>query len=74
MATRMTVNGVSTCTKAGAEKYEAFEASFGRKKRTLIQYDYRAENNELFSCICPTLEQCRAKRDEWLNRKAKEGK
>lgn len=28
----MTVNGVSTCTKAGTEKYEAFETGFGRKK------------------------------------------
>lgn len=74
MATRMTINGISTCTKAGTEKYETFEAGFGRKKRTFIQYDYRAENNELFSCVCSTLEQCRTKRDEWLNRKVKEGK
>ncbi|WP_444327673.1 DUF3873 family protein, partial [Paraprevotella clara] len=25
MATRMTVNGVSTCTEAGTEKYERFQ-------------------------------------------------
>ncbi|WP_290088297.1 DUF3873 family protein, partial [Muribaculum intestinale] len=25
MATRMTINGVSTCTEAGTEKYEKFQ-------------------------------------------------
>ena len=41
MATRMTVNGVSTCTEAGTEKYERFQSGIGRRRRTLVQYDYR---------------------------------
>ena len=42
MATRMTENGVSTCRKAGSEQFEKFQTGFGRRKRTLVQYDYRA--------------------------------
>ena len=41
MATRMTINGVSTCTEAGTEKYERFQSGIGRRRRTLVQYDYR---------------------------------
>ena len=41
MTTRMTINGVSTCQTAGTEKYESFQSGFGRRKRTLVQYDYR---------------------------------
>ena len=59
----MTVNGVSTCTEAGTEKYERFQSGIGRRKRTLVQYD---------SCVKPTLDECRAARDKWLT--AKEGK
>ena len=40
MATRMTINGVSTCTEAGTEKYERFQSGIGRRRRTLVQYDY----------------------------------
>ena len=29
----MTINGVSTCTKAGTEKYEKFQTGIGRRKR-----------------------------------------
>ena len=28
MATRMTINGVSTCTEAGTEKYERFQSGY----------------------------------------------
>ena len=72
MSTRMTINGVSTCTEAGTEKYENFQMGIGRLKRTLVQYDYRSENGELFSCVKPTLDECRAARDKWLT--AKQGK
>ena len=34
MATRMTINGVSTCTEAGTEKYERFQSGIGRRRRT----------------------------------------
>ena len=69
MTTRMTSNGVSTCTAAGAEKYEKFQSGIGRRKRTLVQYDYRHTDGELFSCVSPTLEECRQKRDKWLTAK-----
>ncbi len=73
MATRMTINGVSTCTEAGTEKYERFQLGIGRRKRTLVQYDYRhPTDGELFSCVKTTLNECRAARDKWLT--AKEGK
>ena len=72
MATRMTINGVSTCTEAGAEKYEHLRLGLGRRKRTLVQYDYRHTNGELFSCVKPTLDECRAEREKWLT--AKRGK
>lgn len=70
MTTRMTINGVSTCRTAGTEKYESFQIGFGRKRRTLVQYDYRHTDGELFSCVKPTLEECRRLRNEWI--KAKE--
>ena len=71
MATRMTINGTSTCQAAGTEKYERFQTSFGRKRRTFVQYDYRdSASGELFSCVKPTLDECRRLRDEWI--KAKE--
>ncbi|MDE6083026.1 MAG: DUF3873 domain-containing protein, partial [Muribaculaceae bacterium] len=34
------------------------------------QYDYRHTDGELFSCVAPTLTECRRKRDEWLSKKA----
>ena len=68
MATRMTENGVST-TQKGQEQYETFVIST-RPKRKAVQYDYRsAETGELFTIVRTTLEQCRAKRDEWLREK-----
>ena len=72
MSTRMTINGVSTCTEVGTEKYEHFQMGIGRRKRTLVQYDYRHTDGELFSCVKPTLDECRIARNKWLT--AKEGK
>lgn len=72
MTTRMTINGVSTCQTAGTEKYESFQMSIGRKRRTFVQYDYRHTDGELFACVKPTLDECRAARDKWLT--AKDGK
>lgn len=65
----MTNNGVSTCQTAGTEKYESFQSGYGRKRRTLVQYDYRHTDGELFSCVKQTLEECRTARDKWLNNK-----
>ena len=69
MATRMTINGVSTCTEAGTEKYERFQSGIGRRRRTLVQYDYRHTDGELFSTVAKTLDECRRRRDEWLAKK-----
>ncbi len=69
MATEMTINGVSTCQTAGTEKYERFQSGIGRRRRTLVQYDYRHTDMELFSCVKPTLDECRAERDKWLDKK-----
>lgn len=44
----MTENGVSTCRKAGSEQFEKFQTGIGRRKRTRVQYDYRASDGELF--------------------------
>ena len=51
MATRMTINGVSTCTDAGTEKYERFQSGIGRRKRTLVSTTtaIRTENCSLVS-------------------------
>ena len=38
MATKMTINGVSTCQSAGTENYEKFQTGIGRRKRTLDVY------------------------------------
>ena len=65
----MTTCGVSTCQTAGTEKYECFQSGFGRRKRTLVQYDYRHTDGELFSCVKPTLDECRTERDKWMNKK-----
>jgi hypothetical protein len=62
----MNLNGISTCGK-GQENYEKFSTKIGRKRVIRFQYDYRTESGKLFSCIGKTLEQCRSKRDEWIN-------
>lgn len=63
----MSEGGVST-TKAGEEKYEKFTTRVGRKSRTMYQYDYRTPDGELFSCVAPSLEACRMRRDSWLEK------
>ena len=62
----MTINGVSTCQSAGTENYEKFQTGIDRRKRTLVQYDYRHTDGELFSCVKPTLAECRALRYKLL--------
>lgn len=47
----------------GQEQYEKYRDRVRRK--SLVQYDYRAEDGKLFSCVRPTLEACRAARDTW---------
>jgi hypothetical protein len=59
-------NGCSVC-KAGEENYTTFRPAH-RSNTVFYQYDYR-HKNELFSTVAPTLEQCREKRDKWLQTK-----
>ncbi|TCX52106.1 hypothetical protein C1I38_07890 [Dehalobacter sp. 12DCB1] len=66
----MTVNGVTTTKTPGQEQYEKFIRKIGGKTKTYFSYDYRDLDGELFSCVKPTLEACRAARDAWS--KAKE--
>ena len=69
MATKMTINGVSTCQSAGTENYENFQTGIGRRKRTLCNTTTATTDGELFSCVKPTLDECRAARDKWLTAK-----
>ena len=62
-------NGCSGCTEPGQEKYEFFTTWLGRRKTRRCMYDYRHTDGELFGCICLSLAECRAKRDEWLAKK-----
>ena len=66
--TRMTQNGIST-TQAGQEQYETFYSAHHGKKISRVMYDYRHTYGELFSCVAPTLKECRQRRDEWLKNK-----
>jgi hypothetical protein len=60
-------NGCSVCEK-GHEKYVkcVLGAFLGK---IYYQYDYRHKDGELFSTLQETLEQCRAKRDKWVQAK-----
>jgi len=60
-------NGCSVCA-AGKENYTTFSPAH-RPNTVFYQYDYRDKNGELFSTVATTLEQCRAKRDKWVQAK-----
>lgn len=53
----------------GKEQYQAFK---DKRRGQLYQYDYRDMLGELFSCVKPTLEECRKAKDEWLKRRKME--
>lgn len=65
MATKLTINGVSTTTELGEERSETFK----NRGKKYVQYDYRDTDGELFSTVQKTLPQCRVARDKWLNAK-----
>ena len=57
----------------GQEQYEFFEVEHlarRGKDATRVQYDYRHTDGKLFACVAKTLEDARAKRDQWLMKKA----
>lgn len=58
-------NGVSITQTPGEEKY--LQCCLGAfRGQIYYQYDYRHTNNNLFSTLAKTLEECRRQRDEWL--------
>lgn len=71
-------NSVSTCP-AGEERYEYFRVCsicqfMGQgpmRWEQRVQYDCRAPDGELFSCVAKTLEEARRRRDEWLRERGK---
>lgn len=65
----MSINDERGCSQCGTgeERYEEFEVRIGRvERRKRVQYDYRAPDGELFSCVAASLEAARTQRDEWL--------
>lgn len=65
----ITINGISVCP-AAEERYVFFDLLPRiRSKGRYCQYDYRHTDGTLFSTVAPSLERCRAKRDEWLQQK-----
>lgn len=50
----------------GEEQQEVFFSGVGRRRKKMVQYDYRAADGELFSCVRLSLEACRRARNEWL--------
>lgn len=54
--------------KAGHEQWEEFVSAL-RGNRQLIQYDYRNEDGRLFSCVADSLEECRHRRDLYVNKR-----
>ena len=51
----------------GEEQYEFYVSKI--TKKYYCQYDYRDANGNLFSCVRPTLEECRKARNIWLNKR-----
>lgn len=69
----MSLGAISTCNN-GQEKYEKFTRKLGRQVKRLVQYEFRDDQGELFACVKPTLEACRAARDAWIDeRKVRHG-
>ncbi|HCL57258.1 MAG TPA: hypothetical protein DHW82_09665 [Spirochaetia bacterium] len=49
--------------KPGQEQYEEYYCA--PVKKNLVQYDFRYQNGNLFSCVGKTLDECRKKRDNF---------
>jgi hypothetical protein len=47
----------------GQEQHEAYQ---GPQGQSLVQYDYRAQDGELFSCIAHDLSEARRRCERWL--------
>ena len=64
--TKMTYRGISTTHLLGTERYETFRNHTGKR---FVMYDYRDLDGTLFSIVKPTLEECRAAKNEWIKQK-----
>lgn len=63
-------NGVRITQTPGEEKY--VKCCLGAfRGQIYFQYDYRHTDNELFSTVAKTLDECRKRRDEWIAKKEK---
>ena len=60
------IQGVSQ-TQPGQEQWEEFTTR-GLYPKKMIQYDYRTPAGQLFSCVAPSLDHARHRRDAWLTR------
>lgn len=61
-------NGVSITQTPGEERFIKCRLSVF-KGQIFYQYDYRHTDMELFSTVAKTLDECRRRRDEWIERK-----
>ena len=60
------VQGCSTCPP-GQEQWEEHELKlFSGGVYLSVHYIYQTPAGELYSCVAPTLEKARARRDKWL--------
>lgn len=50
----------------GQEQYESYTTGRRGREVTRIQYDYRAPDGQLFSCVDVSVENCRHRRDLWV--------
>ena len=53
--------------RPGCEQHETWTPQGHAKSR--VQYDYRADNGDLFSTVAKDLAQARAQRDAWIQRR-----
>ena len=66
----MMANGLSMSLERGSESHGFFFSKEGRRIFIYTQYHYRHTDGRPFSCVAPTVEKARAKRDQWLRKTA----
>ena len=69
MATKMTINRVAPANRQERRTTRISKRVSADANAPFVQYDYRHTDGELFSCVKPTLDECRAARDKWLTAK-----
>ena len=71
----MTINGVSTCQKRQVRKSTKVSnwVSADESAHLCSTTTVHPTDGELFSCVKPTLDECRDARDKWLTAKERKG-